>query len=572
MPVHRLPPELLALVFFIYAVDNHAFDDLRWTKLLVVCKRWHAVGMQTPKLWSFINLRPATSFDVATRTVVYSEERDIRDIERIEAQRARAGNAPLHIEMDLTSYLSAAKLACIPTLWQPRSLRYMEISGLLNHIYKVLDLLASHEHPALTHLGVSVWNIRLIGDDSDACALLLDDILKHNVPNLQFLSTAKTQFDWTLVRNLRTLTFDHRNGSRVTFKFTAQDILDALTQCPSLEEFKLLLPSTYRSTVSTLTTAALPQMAELAIEGNAELCNGLLHAVTNIPSTAKLCVFSCDPSEVTRGSHIFSMASYMGTHASRMGVPTLRTLAVGSKLNQNPGGPQMWKLMFTGQRHLTRDWSWTSDHAASESASHSLSITTRIASISLLEDTITNILQSWPLADATHLDARRFGTLKPIHWRALLTKLPSITTIILRPENHSGGTLLEVLRADLQEHGRRTAANIVFDTCNVMTGSIYDENNDLSYHGGGAVARLMIMRVMSYCADAARAGVPLDTVEFIGDVEGSKYGILDELEAEGERDWSELYKDLREGFVYEGYLHNATSGQAGVERSSFEGW
>ena len=40
-PAYRLQPELLSTLFIIYARDNNELFDLRWTKLLLVCRRWY---------------------------------------------------------------------------------------------------------------------------------------------------------------------------------------------------------------------------------------------------------------------------------------------------------------------------------------------------------------------------------------------------------------------------------------------------------------------------------------------------------------------------------------------------
>ncbi|KZV62682.1 hypothetical protein PENSPDRAFT_555458, partial [Peniophora sp. CONT] len=57
-PIFSLPPEVLSRVFFLCADDNDALCNLRWTKLMLVCRHWNAVALNTPELWSFIDLNP----------------------------------------------------------------------------------------------------------------------------------------------------------------------------------------------------------------------------------------------------------------------------------------------------------------------------------------------------------------------------------------------------------------------------------------------------------------------------------------------------------------------------------
>ena len=86
------------------------------------------------------------------------------------------------------------------------------------------------------------------------------------------------------------------------------------------------------------------------------------------------------------------------------------------------------------------------------------------------------------------------------------------------------------------------------------------------------------MQVLAYCADAARAGMPLSTVEIIDDSGDTDYRILgvynedsklehgDEGEATCGWNWNELYRDLQVGFVYEGVLYNNVTAKWGYLR------
>ncbi|KZV63095.1 hypothetical protein PENSPDRAFT_551231, partial [Peniophora sp. CONT] len=52
--IATLLPELLSIIFFMYAEDTYGLSNLRWTRLLHVCRHWHNVGVRTPELWSYI--------------------------------------------------------------------------------------------------------------------------------------------------------------------------------------------------------------------------------------------------------------------------------------------------------------------------------------------------------------------------------------------------------------------------------------------------------------------------------------------------------------------------------------
>ncbi|KZV62472.1 hypothetical protein PENSPDRAFT_544618, partial [Peniophora sp. CONT] len=53
-PMYRLQPELLSMIFYIYAKDNDELFNMRWVRLMFVCRRWHDIATRIPKLWSFI--------------------------------------------------------------------------------------------------------------------------------------------------------------------------------------------------------------------------------------------------------------------------------------------------------------------------------------------------------------------------------------------------------------------------------------------------------------------------------------------------------------------------------------
>ncbi|KAL1699872.1 hypothetical protein EV121DRAFT_264740, partial [Schizophyllum commune] len=52
--ISSLPNEILGDIFLLYARDTNTLSGLRWTKLLLVCRRWTIIGLSTPALWSYI--------------------------------------------------------------------------------------------------------------------------------------------------------------------------------------------------------------------------------------------------------------------------------------------------------------------------------------------------------------------------------------------------------------------------------------------------------------------------------------------------------------------------------------
>ncbi|KAJ7658442.1 hypothetical protein B0H17DRAFT_955289, partial [Mycena rosella] len=44
-PIHRLPNELLALVLVMYAIESESLSTLKWTKTMLVCRRWYDLAL-----------------------------------------------------------------------------------------------------------------------------------------------------------------------------------------------------------------------------------------------------------------------------------------------------------------------------------------------------------------------------------------------------------------------------------------------------------------------------------------------------------------------------------------------
>lgn len=107
-PIYRLPPELLSEIFILCQdgtwsgdIDHCFFDDLnfhhnnlyqniskchRWIIITQVCSRWRQVALNTPRLWSFININ----------TAVFARK----------CSMVRVKEAPLHLVLPLSPWYS----------------------------------------------------------------------------------------------------------------------------------------------------------------------------------------------------------------------------------------------------------------------------------------------------------------------------------------------------------------------------------------------------------------------------------------------------------------------------------
>ncbi|VDC04496.1 unnamed protein product [Peniophora sp. CBMAI 1063] len=107
--IDRLHPEILSHIFFVHARDNDELYTLRWTRVLLVCKRWHDVATGTQCLWSYINISCAVRPHDPDPSDI--EAHDSPDVRRIDAQLTRAGMSPLTVIINMAVPMSEAKLA-----------------------------------------------------------------------------------------------------------------------------------------------------------------------------------------------------------------------------------------------------------------------------------------------------------------------------------------------------------------------------------------------------------------------------------------------------------------------------
>lgn len=95
--VHRLPEEILCMVFEYYLNSHHN----RIRRLLLVCKRWHHLVMNSPKLWTRINLQhPERLLET------YSQ---LSDRQYITACVERSQGLSLDVTLDFGSFPTASK-------------------------------------------------------------------------------------------------------------------------------------------------------------------------------------------------------------------------------------------------------------------------------------------------------------------------------------------------------------------------------------------------------------------------------------------------------------------------------
>ncbi|KZV62464.1 hypothetical protein PENSPDRAFT_670331 [Peniophora sp. CONT] len=297
------------------------------------------------------------------------------------------------------------------------------------------------------------------------------------------------------------------------------------------------------------------------------MCLQLLEAMS-LPSSAQVLISTLD---VPSDSSFFTLASHIGGHASRENAPLIRSIAMDLFEGRGPMmGPanlrQPARLGIAGRTSRSRRVDRTTERGSYISIE-------ALTPMAYEGQYLKHVMQSWPLSSATHLDMRS-PHITVNHLEALFAGLPATaTTVIVQPGSKTAHSLLTKLRTQLREHGRRVFTTMIFDAAGVNTN---EQAMRIGRMQWGAVplpfsllsARYNMIQMMLYCAEAARAGVPLDTVEIFNEPRElwKSHRLIDHVEAVN---WSELYGDLQNGFVYEGILHSGKPDRDGREWESF---
>ncbi|VDC01122.1 unnamed protein product [Peniophora sp. CBMAI 1063] len=554
-PMYRLHPEILSSIFFNYAQGNGELFNLRWTRLLFVCRRWHDIAMKTLKLWSFIDvsLPQGSNYNSHER-----DKADARDVRRIETQRSRAGLFPLTLKMSLHNLLSEAKLAYTTLYWSPSSLRSMTVNGEHAYIDKLVHILASHRHPTLFVLALHCFSY---GDTSTASTRVeqeLDAVLRNNVPQLLHLAYTGLPFNLALVQGLRSLRIAFVGDTIAPASLTLTNLTGALSRCPEIEHLAIHLPSSCLLEGSALPiTRPLQHLDLIVVQAATEVCERLLQAV-NIPSSTKLIASTND---ITDEFPILILASHLGSHALREGAPVVHSIAIvlsrvpvmfEDENGENPT-PLTSRLGIFGQvRHRRLDrstvnrWLYTPEHEESPCIGIESS-----SSVSAEASIMKNVLQGWPLSQTTCVDVR-MAMLTTELLGILISEMPGATTVVMRPESSTAQALLGILHEQVRVHKRRVFTNIIFDAAEVAH-TVYPTLDEDEPQRGDVRARRTLMRTLVYCEQAARAGVPLDTIEITNESHESVHRLLARAE---DVDWGELCSHLQRGFIYEKVLHS----------------
>ncbi|KAF5369349.1 hypothetical protein D9758_002769 [Tetrapyrgos nigripes] len=220
-PVHRLPSELLSSIFITGVLDVGDDNPVMVSTLMLVCRYWAEVALDTPILWSKISVSPHDSLEKARRKL------------------SRSKSCPLDITIDIpieytnsvTELVIHATDMIRPALWRTRSL-FLSVPNRAQ-AHAALSR-CQEDAPVLESLTIQIHHS--IDDRYSTNPIL--PIFKGQTPRLRSVSLTSFNFGWDLrlVSSLKVLKLGgYFNG----FAPSSSTLISILRQCPELEELAL---------------------------------------------------------------------------------------------------------------------------------------------------------------------------------------------------------------------------------------------------------------------------------------------------------------------------------------------
>jgi hypothetical protein len=222
-PIQRLPSELLASIFTIGVLGAEEEDTLMLSNIVLVCRYWADVAMNTPVLWSRVAVSNHVSLDKARRRL------------------SRSKSVPLHVDINFSPQIDG-RAGTTETIIHAMDILYPSIWRWKSFHLSVPTRPQAHaalsrcreKAPMLQVLQVRVFNS--MQDDHYAPPPL--PLFEGHFPRLEVCSFHSFNFGWdlTMVRGLRVLEL---GGYWNNFAPAVNVILDILRASPQLEELSL---------------------------------------------------------------------------------------------------------------------------------------------------------------------------------------------------------------------------------------------------------------------------------------------------------------------------------------------
>lgn len=278
-PIFRLPEELLSLIFVTGVCDAEDEDPLLVSSLMLVCRYWRDVAVNTPELWSTICISPHGSLEKARRRLARSKS--------VRLDVSINFNPRVDDPSTVTEHIVRAMDLLRPALWRTRSFRLSVPNR--PQVHAAL-LRCQEDAPFLETLSICVYHSMQDDHYSSPCLPLFNGY----TPRLKSCSFTSFNFGWDrrIVSGLNVL---HLVGYWNGFSPSVDTLLDILRACPDLQELTLRNISDVDSPItaldqefSTVKIVKLPRLTKASFYYAGNIRTRLLLSQISFPALESL--------------------------------------------------------------------------------------------------------------------------------------------------------------------------------------------------------------------------------------------------------------------------------------------
>ncbi|KAJ6626207.1 hypothetical protein B0H10DRAFT_547873 [Mycena sp. CBHHK59/15] len=403
-PIYRLPNEIISLIFAKYAVETGQLFNLRWTKVMLVCRRWHDVALGAQPLWGFI------------------EAAFHRGLKRLMIQLQRSGAAPLTVK--IVSYDTHMYSSML--LEHAERLRDLDFSGNAPHILAFLNQLSEHRFPLLYSIKLEP-NYKWDEVPADLATTFPNAIFDGRAPRLETVELSSLSVRWDLLRGLQGLSLMQSLDTDPSFG----TLLSVLQACPGLRDLKLGSVLFPMDPLESYPVVSLPLLECIWLHDDVERCTEILRHVA-IPAAARVCVYGLG---IRTGRDVMDILIPLRKHVRAPSAPTLRCIQLdcteGSRTN-----------------FMVSAFTQTSAPSVLDTNA-AFMINTHPTNEHTLRQIMTKTLKALPCHTITHLDTRLATHLTATSWRGALALLPALEMAYMFV-NNGAVKFLQALCEDLE--------------------------------------------------------------------------------------------------------------------------
>ncbi|VDB86845.1 unnamed protein product [Peniophora sp. CBMAI 1063] len=508
--IAKLPPELLSEIFVFYAhhPSINALYHLEWTStLLSVCRRWHDVAVSTPALWSYIE------FSGPPHQI----------IPRVSLQLRRAGDAPLHLRGIFHAHTVEVLQDTCCEIWNVANVKELTLNsihwrgGSLQEFLRRMNLPA---YPLLTHLSI-LSSQEPLNFELD----LMVALLRTKLPRLSHLRLEGVPFDPSLLHNLSRLHLGSLREGHDLPQDALPELIYALQRCPDMQDLNLHLGGHLPPQPSFGESASLPLLQTLSLQGHPQACALMIQAF-QLPRSVGIKLLFAPNWQTLRETNLIQA---LNNHFVRTETPTISSLLINTELFDGPVPVLCFRAYTDPGYYALRGRSQTAN-GNEEPPCLDVHLWHRSPDISL---TLDDLVQGLPMTCVTHLDGRFATRVALKSWIILLSALPSLRVVSVRPETAALDLLLAL--NILLNRQQRPVAHIVLDL------RLMPEKTASTHEADAKRARLSFEEALQYIQKAKQVGLPLDTLEIVGDI---PYGMIGDVWLE------EMRRSLNDGFRF----------------------